>query len=130
MSHWRLNNPRSSRAKSALASRVKHKPRHAFCAERAITALLGQLAPTAARQLDWSGSSEMTVMTVRNDINVWCRDGQFFWNDLGQTFCHPASDPAGAAALLDPFAGIPEPQPSPYRIPHTVAAPRRTMVPA
>ncbi|WP_017615543.1 hypothetical protein [Nocardiopsis salina] len=128
MSHWRLNNPRSTRAKSALASRVKHKPRHAFCAERAITALLGQLAPTAARRLDWSGSSEMTVMTVRDDINVWCRDGQFFWNDLGQTFCHPASDPAGAAALLDPFAGTL--QPSPYRIPHTVAAPRRTMVPA
>lgn len=128
MSHWRLNNPRSTRAKSALASRVKHKPRHAFCAERAITALLRELAPTATRRLNWSGCSEMTVMTVREDINVWCRDGQFFWNDLGRTFCHPASDPSGAAALLDPFSGTP--QPSTYHFPHTVSVRRRSMVAA
>lgn len=111
MSHWRLNNPRASRAKSALARRIKHKPRHAFCAERAITALLGELASVASRPLYWSGTSEMAVASVMRDVNVWCRDGRFFWNDLfqGSTVSHPASDPAGAAALLNPFAQVPEP---------------------
>ncbi|MFE3460918.1 hypothetical protein ACFXKD_25535 [Nocardiopsis aegyptia] len=112
MSHWRLNNPRATRAKSALARRIKHKPRHAFCAERAITALLGELASLTPRQLYWSGTSEMAVMSVRRDVNVWCRDGRFFWNDLfrgGQTVSHPASDPVGAAALLNPCTRVPEP---------------------
>ncbi|WP_067602360.1 hypothetical protein [Nocardiopsis listeri] len=111
MSHWRLNNPRASRAKSVLASRVKHKPRHAFCAQRAITALLNELSAVATRPLYWSGSSEMAVASVMRDVNVWCRDGRFFWNDLfqGGTMSHPANDPTGAAALLNPFAQIPEP---------------------
>ena len=111
MSHWRLNNPRASRAKSVLASRVKHKPRHAFCAQRAITALLNELSSVATRPLYWSGSSEMAVASVMRDVNVWCRDGRFFWNDLfqGGTMSHPANDPTGAAALLNPFAQIPEP---------------------
>lgn len=106
MSHWRLNNPRASRVKSALARRVKHKPRHAFCAERAIMALLSELSSSVSRQFYWSGTSDMAVMSVRSDVNVWCRDGRFFWNDLfqGGTISHPASDPAGAAALLNPFA--------------------------
>lgn len=111
MSHWRLNNPRASRAKSVLASRVKHKPRHAFCAQRAITALLNELSAVATRPLYWSGSSEMAVASVMRDVNVWCRDGRFFWNDLfqGGAMSHPANDPTGAAALLNPFAQIPEP---------------------
>ncbi len=111
MSHWRLNNPRASRAKSVLASRVKHKPRHAFCAQRAITALLNELSTVATRPLYWSGGSEMAVASVMRDVNVWCRDGRFFWNDLfqGGTMSHPANDPSGAAALLNPFAQIPEP---------------------
>ncbi|OLT28645.1 hypothetical protein BJF83_14800 [Nocardiopsis sp. CNR-923] len=118
MSHWRLNNPRASRAKSALARRVKHKPRHAFCAERAITALLGELASLTPRQLYWSGTSDLAVMSVQCDVNVWCRDGRFFWNDLfrgGQTVSHPASDPVGAAALLNPFARISEASYSQHR---------------
>ena len=111
MSHWRLNNPRASRAKSVLASRVKHKPRHAFCAQRALTALLTELTTVATRPLYWSGTSEMAVASIMRDVNVWCRDGRFFWTDLfqGSTISHPANDPAGAAALLNPFAQVPEP---------------------
>lgn len=111
MSHWRLNNPRASRAKSALARRIKHKPRHSFCAERAITALLGELVSATQRHFYWSGTSEMAVMSVQRDVNVWCRDGRFIWNDLfhGGTVSHPASDPVGAAELLNPFARGPEP---------------------
>lgn len=107
LSHWRLNNPRVDRAKSALARRVKHRPRHAFCAERAISALWGELMPVATLPLYWSGSSDMAVMSVQRGINVWCRNGRFFWNDTlngGRTVSHPASDPAGAAALLSPFS--------------------------
>lgn len=111
LSHWRLNNPRVSRVKSALARRVKHKPRHAFCAQRAITALLGELAASTSRQFYWSGTSDMAVMSVKHDVNVWCRDGRFFWNDLfqGGTMSHPASDPVGAAEKLNPVALPPEP---------------------
>ena len=111
LSLWRLNNTRYSRAKTALARRVKHKPRHAFCAERAITALLGELTSRSPGQLYWSGTSEMAVMSVQRDVNVWCRNGHFFWNDLfhgGHTVSHPANDPAGAAALLNPFTHTPE----------------------
>ena len=111
MSHWRLNNPRASRAKSVLASRVKHKPRHAFCAQRALSELLKELAAVATRPLYWSGTSEMAVASVMRDVNVWCRDGRFFWNDLfqGGPVSHPANDPTGAAALLNLFARVPEP---------------------
>ncbi|WP_028648826.1 hypothetical protein [Nocardiopsis sp. CNT312] len=117
MSHSRLNNPRVSRARSALANRVKHKPRHAFCAAKAITALLGELASLTNRQLYWSGSSDMAVMSIQHDVNVWCRDGRFFWTDFfrGGAVSHPASDPVGAAALLNPFASIPETSYSQHR---------------
>lgn len=123
MSHWRLNNPRSTRAKSALARRVKHKPRHAFCAERAITALLSELASVASRPLYWSGTSDLAVVSIQCDINVWCRNGRFFWNDLfhGGPISHPANDPVGAAELLNPFAREPE-HAYGQLVPHTIAA--------
>ncbi|GAB3439898.1 hypothetical protein GCM10027570_04740 [Streptomonospora sediminis] len=105
MSHWRLNNPRACRVKSALANRVKHRPRHAFCAERAVTALWDELTALAARPMYRAGTSELAVISVMRGINVWCRDGQFFWNDLvGSTVTHPASDPAGAAEMLNAFS--------------------------
>ncbi|MDA0566984.1 hypothetical protein LG943_22085 [Streptomonospora sp. S1-112] len=105
MSHWRLNNPRATRVKSALANRVKHRPRHAFCAERAVTALWDELVAVAIRPMYRAGSSDMAVISVMRGINVWCSDGKFFWNDLfGGTVTHPASDPAGAAALLNSFS--------------------------
>jgi hypothetical protein len=99
-----LNNPRADRVKSALAGRVKHRPRHAFCAEKAITALWYELVAVAARPMYRAGTSELAVISVMRDMNVWCRDGKFVWNDaLGSTVTHPASDPAGAAALLNPY---------------------------
>ncbi|QBI52072.1 hypothetical protein [Streptomonospora litoralis] len=101
MSHWRLNNPRANRMKAALANRVKHRPRHAFCAERAVTALWDELVALAARPMYRAGTSELAVISVMRGINVWCQDGKFFWNDLvGSTVTHPANDPAGAAAML------------------------------
>ncbi|TQN28810.1 hypothetical protein FHX37_4175 [Haloactinospora alba] len=105
MSHWRLNNPRADRAKSALANRAKHRPRHAFCAERAITALWEELAAVAARPMYRAGNTDLAVISIMRGINVWCRDGKFIWNDfLGDTITHPANDPAGAAAMLRPFS--------------------------
>ncbi|WP_460861308.1 hypothetical protein [Nocardiopsis coralliicola] len=103
MSHWRLNNPRANRVKTALANRVKHRPRHAFCAERAIVALWEELVSSAVRPMYRAGTSEMAVISVMRGMNVWCRDGQYIWSDyLGDTITHPASDPAGAAAMLHP----------------------------
>ncbi|MBB4934232.1 hypothetical protein F4561_005052 [Lipingzhangella halophila] len=103
MSHWRLNNPRACRVKSALANRVKHRPRHAFCAERAIAALWDELTSVSARPMYRAGTTDLAVMSVRRGINVWCRDGKFFWNDVfGSMVTHPADDPAGAAARLKP----------------------------
>ncbi|WP_040726838.1 hypothetical protein [Nocardiopsis chromatogenes] len=103
MSHWRLNNPRANKAKAALAKRVKHRPRHAFCAESAVKALWDELVSSAVRPMYRAGTSEMAVISVMRGINVWCRDGKFIWNDyLGDTVTHPASDPAGAAAMLYP----------------------------
>ncbi|GAA1995650.1 hypothetical protein GCM10009799_22610 [Nocardiopsis rhodophaea] len=105
MSHRRLNNPRVARLKSSLAKRVKHRPRHAFCAQRAISALRDELDAVMARPMYRAGSSDLAVISVMRGINVWCRDGKFFWNDaIGTTVEHPANDPAGAAALLRPFS--------------------------
>ncbi|WP_218882673.1 hypothetical protein [Spinactinospora alkalitolerans] len=104
MRHSRLNNPRAFRVKSAEAARVKRPPRHAFRADRAIEALCSELAAVAARPMYQAGTSDMAVISVRRGISVWCRGGKFIWNDLfGETVTHPASDPAGAAALLRPI---------------------------
>ncbi|RNL84377.1 hypothetical protein [Halostreptopolyspora alba] len=112
MSHWRLNNPRAGRVKTALAKRVKHQPRHAFCAERAITALWDELVSVSTRPMYRAGTTDLAVMSVRRGINVWCRDGKFFWNDVfGSTVTHPASDPAGAAARLTPAPARQTPEP-------------------
>ncbi|GAA3730655.1 hypothetical protein [Salinactinospora qingdaonensis] len=105
MSHPRLNNPRSLRAKIAAAAHVKRPPRHAFRADQAITALWKELMAVTALPMYRAGSSDMAVISIHDGINVWCRDGKFIWSDLlGSTFTHPANDPAGAAALLRPFS--------------------------
>ncbi|ASU82060.1 hypothetical protein CDO52_04035 [Nocardiopsis gilva YIM 90087] len=105
MSHRRLNNPRVARLKSSLANRVKHRPRHAFCAQSAISALRDELDAVMARPMYRAGCSDLAVMSVMRGINVWCRDGKFFWHDaVGTTVEHPANDPVGAAALLRPFS--------------------------
>src|SRR5690606_42060664 len=75
LSHWRLNNPRANRVKTALANRVKHRPRHAFCAERAIVALWEELVSSAVRPMYRAGTSEMAVIPVVRGSDAGCRDG-------------------------------------------------------
>lgn len=109
MSHPRLNNPRARMAQLAEAARIKRPPRHAFCADRAISALWRELASVSASS-SWfgpptpmyqAGSTDVAVIAVRPGFSVWCCKGKFMWRDsLCGTVTHPAHDPAGAAARM------------------------------
>ncbi|GLU47300.1 hypothetical protein [Nocardiopsis ansamitocini] len=101
MSHPRLNNPRTYRAKLTAAARVKRAPRHGFRADRAVEALFSELNARAARPVYQGGSADVALVSTRCGRNIWCRDGKFIWSDvLGFTITHPASDASGAATLL------------------------------
>lgn len=117
MSHPRLNNPRAHRVKLAEAARVKRAPRHGFRADRSVEALFSELNARQARPLFQAGSADVALVSTRCGLNVWCRNGKFIWNDVcGSTFTHPASDPSGAAALLN--RSVPQPPPRRRGAPH------------
>lgn len=102
MSHPRLNNPRARLAKVTEAMRVKRTPRHArFRADDAVSELWQELTAGTVRPMYHSGSADVAVISIRRGVSVWCRKGQFIWNDpAGATVTHPANDPAGCAAKL------------------------------
>lgn len=47
-----------------------------------------------------SNGNGMSVLSIRTDLTVWCKDGLFVWHEGGLRSSHPAGDPAGAARLI------------------------------
>jgi hypothetical protein len=102
LSHPRLNNPRTYRAKLAESARIRRLPRHGFRADRSVEALFVELRETWAEPWYQAGSSDVAFISTRCGLNVWCCDGKFIWSDKnGAMVTHPANDPSGAAALLN-----------------------------
>jgi len=102
LSHPRLNNPRTYRAKLAEAARVRRLPRHGFRADRSVEALFCELREGWVKPWYQAGSPDVAFISTSCGLNVWCCDGKFIWSDqFGMTVTHPANDPSGAAALLN-----------------------------
>nr|WP_243742298.1 hypothetical protein [Actinorugispora endophytica] len=98
---------------------MKRAPRHGFRADRSVEALFSELNARQARPLFQAGSADVAIVSTRCGLNVWCRDGKFIWNDvLGSTITHPASDPSGAAALINPLRPLHIAAPAPRHAPH------------
>ncbi|RJL26593.1 hypothetical protein D5H75_26825 [Bailinhaonella thermotolerans] len=65
----------------------------------------------------------MSVLSVCEEITVWCRNGAFHWREDGVPATHPLDDPVGAARLIarrhshdkpqERAASYPEEQPAP-----------------